>query len=615
MNSQVPNTVLQSALKAFTEQAGDTSVDLSGQIEQISTLALSTGYKEADRISLHAAFKELRSSRRFYPLIQLAEAVENAGIEDPFILKHHAQALVETKSYSAAKGILAQARELAFAAGDLQIEEDCWGIEGRIYKDLYVQAVSQQGRLGPRPALERTITRAIVAYHRIWKRGLGTSRDTLRFQDKRHYFGVNAMALAARAARDNIALPADVSPAEIADTIQREVREHVANSPEEDITAWDLAGAAEAFVALEEWDEAMRWTNRYLKEAANDGFALNGTLRQFTDVWGLSESHPGGGAIVRALRMALIAAEDGGMVLTASQVLGLRDSIDETRDQFQSADAEEDFSLVNQKVHGTEGPMSLRRLQEIMNAARGVGRVKVDRMSGSHTIGTGFVLAGKWFDQTLADKVYFITNAHVVSSHPQRDGGHAVRPGQAFATFDLAPEIDDVLLDKLIWCSGHHDHDMSVFEIPNTCRELGMIPQVGRGLPNLKRKVMKPGSARPHFVPGKVFVIGYPLGRELSISLLDNRLIDHESVRGRAPGPEPRRIQYRAPTEPGSSGSPVFNSLNLQLIGVHHRGGNLRRLNGKSGRQAANQAMWIRPAINEFRLELGFDGDMFEATV
>ena len=158
---------------------------------------------------------------------------------------------------------------------------------------------------------------------------------------------------------------------------------------------------------------------------------------------------------------------------------------------------------------------------------------------------------------------------------------------------------------------------MSVFRVPLSHPDIVEKIRVARGLPRLRRRIQKKtvsNKVRTVETPGKVFVIGYPLGGELSISLLDNDLIDHENIRGRAPGPEPRRIQYRAPTEPGSSGSPVFNSLTMELIGVHHRGGRLERLNGKPGRHAANQGMWIRPAINELRLALGYTGDMFERT-
>ena len=51
-------------------------------------------------------------------------------------------------------------------------------------------------------------------------------------------------------------------------------------------------------------------------------------------------------------------------------------------------------------------------------------------------------------------------------------------------------------------------------------------------------------------------------------------------------------LHYRAPTEGGSSGSPVFEEQ-WKLIGLHHAGGStMPRLNGK-GTYEANEALRI----------------------
>jgi V8-like Glu-specific endopeptidase len=47
----------------------------------------------------------------------------------------------------------------------------------------------------------------------------------------------------------------------------------------------------------------------------------------------------------------------------------------------------------------------------------------------------------------------------------------------------------------------------------------------------------------------RVYVIGDPRGGKMSFSMPDNLLLDHASP----------LLHYRAPTEGGSSGSPVFN--------------------------------------------------------
>jgi V8-like Glu-specific endopeptidase len=79
----------------------------------------------------------------------------------------------------------------------------------------------------------------------------------------------------------------------------------------------------------------------------------------------------------------------------------------------------------------------------------------------------------------------------------------------------------------------------------------------------------------------RVYVIGHPRGGGLSYSLNDNLLLDHERP----------RVHYRAPTEGGSSGSPIFNQQ-WDLIALHHAGGTeMKMLNGKPGTYPANEGL------------------------
>jgi V8-like Glu-specific endopeptidase len=61
----------------------------------------------------------------------------------------------------------------------------------------------------------------------------------------------------------------------------------------------------------------------------------------------------------------------------------------------------------------------------------------------------------------------------------------------------------------------------------------------------------------------------------------------------------------RAPTEGGSSGSPVFNSRLWQVIALHHKGGKtgMSQLNGKPGTYAANEGVSIASIIAAMRAE------------
>src|SRR5690606_35350832 len=72
----------------------------------------------------------------------------------------------------------------------------------------------------------------------------------------------------------------------------------------------------------------------------------------------------------------------------------------------------------------------------------------------------------------------------------------------------------------------------------------------------------------------RVYVIGYPGGRELAFSFHDNELLDHEGPPAGTPAVAGVcRVHYRAPTEGGSSGSPVFDAGAWQVFALHHSGG------------------------------------------
>jgi V8-like Glu-specific endopeptidase len=77
----------------------------------------------------------------------------------------------------------------------------------------------------------------------------------------------------------------------------------------------------------------------------------------------------------------------------------------------------------------------------------------------------------------------------------------------------------------------------------------------------------------------------------------DNLLLDHEKP----------KIHYRAPTEGGSSGSPVFDQ-NWELLALHHAGGmNMQKLNGKPGTYPANEGLYFRNILDAVARKLQSD--------
>jgi hypothetical protein len=83
----------------------------------------------------------------------------------------------------------------------------------------------------------------------------------------------------------------------------------------------------------------------------------------------------------------------------------------------------------------------------------------------------------------------------------------------------------------------------------------------------------------------RAYVIGHPSGLDTpQFSLQDNLLLDYDDT----------LVHYRAPTEPGSSGSPVFDS-SWSLIAVHHAGGlETPKLHGVGGTYPANEGISVR---------------------
>jgi len=83
----------------------------------------------------------------------------------------------------------------------------------------------------------------------------------------------------------------------------------------------------------------------------------------------------------------------------------------------------------------------------------------------------------------------------------------------------------------------------------------------------------------------RLYIIGHPAGGDLQFSIEDNHLL----------GCDDTLLHYRTPTEPGSSGSPVFEAEDWRVVALHHAGSeNLASLDGVSGTYKANEGIAIR---------------------
>jgi hypothetical protein len=508
--------------------------------------ALNQGETISDK-GARTALQTLRRKCYFDLMERVAEALRQAGQDDVQIRRQYAQSLIDQGPDKVSKAIDILESLVARTADDPAENAEARGLLGRVYKQLYVNAVNVDPKAAALRVSRLNLQRAVDAYHAVYVS-----------DPKKHlWHGINTVALVARARRDGVALaspPDDLAVArEILATIE-------AKGPREKLKYWDLATAAEAAVALGKSADALSWIEEYVKRQDADAFELSSTLRQLTEVWGLTVETPPGSLLLPLLQSHALERK-GGRVDLAAGALGK--TIERT--------------VELQKVLGREGVVTLKWYRTGLDRCRLVAQVQTNLGEG---FGTGFLVRGKDLSPDL-DGLLLLTNAHVVSDDPAVQNQYqSLGPDDAQIVFEALQEGDPATykVAKLLWTSPPDELDATLLLLdpPVTAPDLYRIAP---------RLPVADGAQ-------KVYVIGHPGGRSLSISLQDNLLLDHDGE---------RLVHYRAPTEGGSSGSPVFNQQ-WDLIGLHHAGSlEMPRLKGQPGTYPANEGIWIQKIIAEIR--------------
>ncbi len=501
------------------------------------------------------ALAELRKWRHFGAMQRVADALIRMGCDAHVVYRQYAQALIDRGELVPALELLRPLAERA--RGDAAEYAEACGLLGRVHKQIHIEA--QGSRLGMG---ETALAEAVAWYRRIYD----ARPDQL-------WHGVNVVALLRRAERDGVPVPNAPDARAIATAIADGL---AARWADEGVPAWDFATAAEACVALGDWAGAERWMQRYLRAPDVDAFAIAGTLRQLTEVWGLRPDGGPGGELIPVLRAAMLLRRHGRLDLTPAQVQRMRGA---------KADAFE-------RILGDTGVMTHRWMCQGIERARAVAKV---RQPDGQGVGTGFLVRGGDLHPSLGDELVLLTNAHVVSDDPAHRA--AVTSGDAEITFEALAEPGRAAPSRrvggLVRTSAPELLDATILRLDAPVDAVEPCA-VARNLPT-------PDEAQ------RVYVIGHPLGGELSFSLQDNRLLDHEGPPAGRPSQVGRYLlHYRAPTEPGSSGSPVFAQNGWRVVGLHHAGGEfMPRLNGKTGTYAANEGIWIRSIVDWMGRELG----------
>jgi S1-C subfamily serine protease len=335
--------------------------------------------------------------------------------------------------------------------------------------------------------------------------------------------------------------------------------------PEVERDEWHLASVAEASLGTHDWTVIDASISAYVVAGGVKAFHLKSTLRQFTEVWELSRSKRGK-AVLEILRARLLQLEQSTVELAAHEI------------NERAADKSQYEAIL-----GKEGAKTCEWWRTGMQRANSVAAI---RQKLADRVGTGFLV--KASDLGLpGQELLVLTNFHVVNKEGVRGGLPA---DQAEVAFEAVDPNRKYPVTEVVWESAEEECDAALLRLEGLDPTLQSLP-LATGLP------FRNALAR-------VYVIGHPGGRELSFSLQDNELIDHEGEKGGAPAlPGILRVHYRAPTEGGSSGSPVFNASGWQVIALHHKGGMLGmpKLNGGQGTYAANEGIALQSIIDRMK--------------
>jgi Trypsin-like peptidase domain/AAA ATPase domain len=223
------------------------------------------------------------------------------------------------------------------------------------------------------------------------------------------------------------------------------------------------------------------------------------------------------------------------------------------------------------------GPQTYRWWKVGLDRALAVASI---RQRLASRLGTGFLVRAGDLGFEPSDELVVMTAFHVVNEHGQRPG---IKPEDVEVVFEAADPEQVYSVDRVLWSSPIERHDASVLRLQTPVTGIKPLP-LARSLPVLD-------------VTARVYIIGHPGGRDLAFSFQDNELLDHEGpTAGKPQIPGVCRVHYRAPTEGGSGGSPVFNARLWEVIALHHKGAKMGmpKLNGVQGEYAANEGIGIQ---------------------
>lgn len=535
---------------------------------------------------------QLRRRRQFSALYDFVIQVRDGGAHVPWLYYYGAFAAVEMGDLEPAEAQLNWL--LPRARADLHAEpvnrsralllSDALGLRGRIWKSR--AAGLQVGD----PELHHAYHQALALYGEAEHL---TSEHSVFNSSDADYHRVNILALIHSAEQKGLK---EFGRRKRAWRASRGWAEQILGrlaTMNEEPKDYELANGGDAAMFLGNHDLAAEFYSRYANTQRGEPFRMNNCRRQMVELWGIDPAARG--------RLPGLVQEMGVLAATGPQSVSF--TTEEAEAILAAAQAGED--ALQASFDGVSGTL-IEEIADVIELSRSVGLVK--RADGTE-VGTGFLMDGGQIHPDLAGEYVFLTNDHVVSDHRTYAG--TVSSADARIFFERTNQKFPCTVKEVYWRSPVLKHDCAILRLNDA-------PPVSRAIevsPVLPRRWLNAGGFDPQAAEraaSRVYVIGHPLGGAMRITLEKHFFIDHDGPDSAAlASADPVNVHYRAPTEKGNSGSPVFDAQSRMLIAIHHKASRTP-LNGRrpvrGAPYQANQGKWICSIIAAVRADKAAGG-------
>lgn len=530
-----------------------TPEDLAAAVVSIvdSLAGSAPGARAPDPRSVRKVTWVLNEFRHFHHTRTIAVAWLKGRKIDPTIRKHHVQALIELGALEEAEKLLEEVLAQFEGSSDQQFlreKPEYRGLLGRIRKQQFVASKDANDLIA------------------------ATDEYLAQYSARKMYWhGINVLALRVREALEKCPQRRGPTTTALAKSVLKIALRTHANPERDGQDHWPLATAAEASLALhvltrkKEWCESAElWLYRFLHHPDTSPFSIESYFRQLREIW---RGDP--------LENRTCADQLANIVDRYVRQTERRWSIDPSRVQSLLKDPE-----TLERNFSQEKTFTVDVLKQMLRLCRNIGCVT------NHVgirCGTGFLMTGPSLG--VDEPLVFVTNAHVIGDA----GTGVVSAKQANVVFEIESAAKghpvSHKVDRVLFTSkpGKLGEQLSSFEkLDVTIVALKSAPKRATGL-TASDTLPQPSPKT------KAFVLGHPKAGALQFSLHDSELLDIDD-RGRL-------MHYRTPTEPGSSGSPVFDE-DWKVVALHHAGAwKTPKLHG-DGEYEANEGITLH-AIRE----------------